>query len=69
LKSAKTVLTDLTNSVKFSKNQPIKSANQSIELALTVRSAKFSFFKSFPKLPSVKQTIETTNQQVVFHFL
>ena len=53
----------------FSQNQLIKSANQSIEMVLTVRLANFSLFKSFPKLPSVKQPIETTNQQVVFHLL
>jgi len=53
----------------FSENQSIESANQLIEMALIVRSANFSFFKSFPKLLSVKQPIETTNQQVVFHLL
>jgi len=53
----------------FSKNQLIESANQSIDMALTVRSVNFSFFKSFPKLPNVKQLIEMTNQLVVFHLL
>jgi len=55
--------------VMFSKNQSIESANQSIEMALTMSSANFNFFKSFPKLPSVKQSIEMTNQQVIFHLL
>jgi len=50
----------------FSKNQSIESVNQSMKMALTVRSTNFKFFKCFPKLPSVKQPIETTNQQVVF---
>jgi len=53
----------------FSKNQSIESANQSIEMALVVKSANFIYFKSFPKLPSVKQPIETKNQQVVFLLL
>jgi len=50
------------------KKQLIESSIQPIELALTMSSAKFSFLKSFPKPSSVKQPIETTNQQVIFHY-
>ena len=58
----------------FSKNQSIESEriNGLKWLWLwgqPVRSANFSFFKSFLKVESVKQLIETKNQQVVFHLL
>ena len=42
----KIVLPDFTNSIKIFKKQSIESSIQSIELALTVRLANFSFFKS-----------------------
>jgi len=69
LNQEKTDLTDLTNSVKIFKKQSIESTIQPIEFSLTMRSANFSIFKSFPKPPSVKQPIETTNQKGVFHLL
>jgi len=69
LNQGKTDLTNLTNSIKIFKKQSIESTIQPIELALIVRLGNFTFFKSFPKPPSLKQMIETTNQQVVFHLL
>jgi len=62
-------LLDLTNFVKIFKKQLIEGSIQPIELALTMRSTNLSFYKSFPKPPSVKQPIETINQQVVFYYL
>ena len=68
LESWKKDLPDLTNFVKILKKQSIENSIQPIELALTVRSANFSFFKSFSKPLRVKQPIDMINQQVVFHY-
>jgi len=68
LNQGKTDLTDLTNFVKIFKKQLIESTIPPIELDLTVRSTNLNFFKSFPKPTGVKQSTETTNQQVFFTY-
>jgi len=52
----------------FQKNQSIENANQSIEMALTLKSTNFSYFKSFPKVLSVKQPIETKINRFFFTY-
>jgi len=69
MKSIKAYSTNKTYSVRISNKQSVERVNQSVVFGLTASQPSKTFSKIFQKHLSIKQSVVSTKQQVVFHLV